>query len=266
MGSRWKLKQAYVVEVDKRGPYAHHFGGDHDLPGATCPNCRNRLTLYMMLDLGDPCLSLAHMHLDRLPLLYCMRCEVCCEPFAYQVLGANSVRVVEATVGARSLESDWQQLTGGAPLAKRWVTLRPAPNRLNRLNVILNNKHELGDAQTAEHASITGEYTIPEAGGYPIAAPVNQIGGIPYLQQGRHEPICPVCVPPDRQEDRKKFWLSVLYGVREDVRDLARCRMSFLAAFMNQERTGLRILYDDVQIDFYICARCRTIAVTHSLS
>lgn len=84
----------------------HRFCGSHDLTGGECPNCRLPLLLFLELNLSDPLLfPLQNWAADRLPLLFCWRCNLAQEPLFYKQMPDFSIQLLPH--GAGGMEADF---------------------------------------------------------------------------------------------------------------------------------------------------------------
>lgn len=226
--------QGFAIRQGK-SDFNHHFGGACNVRGADCPNCVKPLILHFSIDSSDPRLKLAGLGVPSIPLLYCMRCELCWYDFIYEFDTDNSITVIKAHRGA--VTEEWQEEIGLDEFPRKDVTLLNIPSDIENLFDKLNFNDELTDNQEARIASFTNNYADPDVGGYPIVDVINQIGGRSFLSQRLDDPACGRCDQP----------------------------MVFLASITNDPLQGVKLSYESVQIVFFLCSKCRRIHVQHSM-
>jgi hypothetical protein len=229
MPLRRELFPALLTEL-AQGPYAHAFGGCHAYNGAECPNCRKPLIRHLRLDTNDPLIPLA-MSSTSLPLLYCMRCALCWENFAYQVVANDAIQIVRAHLGERAWDEWYSEL--GDVFPERAARLHRPPPEFSELTDKLNADIELTEAEEARWWEL-----LDRPRRYAIDA-VNQVGGRTFFIQRNPEPLCPLC-------GRQTF---------------------FLASLRNDLHTGIKVTPDGLaaQLLFYICPPCFLISVEHRI-
>src|SRR4051812_24472958 len=84
--------RSYWVQLTHAPATQHRFFGPSGLRGAVCPNCKLPLTHLLTLDTSDPRLDFLRRFGARVPLLFCWRCPLAQDVFAYQV-GADEIRI-----------------------------------------------------------------------------------------------------------------------------------------------------------------------------
>jgi hypothetical protein len=183
--------------VPNAGSYAHKIGGSHSLAAATCPNCVEPLLQLGQLDTTDPKLSCLAALGPVVPLLFCWRCGVAQSPFVYRVQ-AGRMWILQA--GREPTETDF-------PYPDYPRFFEPQPSDLVELN-------------PNEQAAIL---FVNEGGSDEDLDPEHQVGGEPYLLQGRESVECQRCdqtmaflaAIADHNSDPRGFtsnpWVQVLY-------------------------------------------------------
>jgi hypothetical protein len=228
------LAPGYFLRFEVDPDSKHQLGGEHELAGATCRNCRLPLILHLTLDTSDYRLQLQRLGIKKLSLLYCMRCALCWYDFAYRLESDERIEILECFEG--ELMPEWYKLGIGDSLESRTVYLLPVPDHVQTLYDRLNANLPITRDDEHSIAVVTGSFARPEVGGYPIVDITNQLCGRAFLQQRLDSPNCPQCGE----------------------------LMHFLASLKNDNKQGLRITYDDVQIVFSLCTRCVVIHVQSS--
>lgn len=191
--------------------------------------------LHFTVDCSDNRLGLEKLGIVALPLLYCMRCELCWYDFVYEVETDNMISIVEAHRGG--ITEEWCEEIGVNEFPELRATLVEVPEEVENLFDKLNADKDLTDDEETAIAAFTENYANPEVGGYPIVDVINQIGGRSFLCQRLDDPMCEKC----------------------------RTRMVFLASLTNDQRRGVKMSYDSVQIVFFLCTGCRRVHVQHSM-
>src|SRR5690606_22779381 len=113
---------------------------------------------------------------SRLPLLYCMRCALAWEPFAYRLVDDDTIDILEARRGERCWE-DWDCEVGYVSLPERQFDLLHVPEPVQELYDVLNGGGEITAQDEAVICTFTGHYADPEVGSYPIIDAINRVGG-----------------------------------------------------------------------------------------
>jgi hypothetical protein len=230
------------MAVDSRAtPFDHFVGGSHAIRSADCPNCDKPLMQYMSINTADDRLNLGFLGVDRLPLLYCMRCALCWRVFEYYVKSSDAISIVRVHRGERTWD-DWYGDGFGDELPKRYFDLYPIPEHIQYLHGRISRGYQPTDAEELEISRFTGKVAQPEVGGYPIVDAINQIGGETFFVQPINTPMCRVC----KENGMKRH-------------------MSFVASLVNDDRTRLRIGHDGVQVLFFTCCSCGLIHVIHRI-
>jgi hypothetical protein len=164
-----------------------------------------------------------------------MRCELAYENFVYHVEKDCSIDIVRYRRGHTVYE--WNTEFGGDALPEVPVTLVPIPHRVEFLFQRLNQGGEISDEEEKEVCEFTRNFANLEVGGYPIVDVINQFGGRSFLCQRLRDPLCIRC----------------------------KREMRFLASLTNDDRESIKITFAGVQIVFFICVKCVTIQVQHSV-
>lgn len=80
----------------------HTFCGAHNISGADCPNCDRPLMQMMSLDASDERLQLRSLGVQRLPLMFCWRCDIAQDVTQYRLRrdgGIDLLRFKRGTQG-----------------------------------------------------------------------------------------------------------------------------------------------------------------------
>ena len=161
------------------GAVEHVIGGSHDCAGGWCPNCDRPLMQLMALDLSDPALAAVVAPDPVLRLLFCHRCGVAWSPFFYALLPGD-VRIVEAGREPPMDEMPYDDYpVCFPPLVASFV---PLPAVHQEVIVRLNSG-------ALDEADLPREL-------FHLDEPQHQVGGEPYLMQGREELDCCACRRP----------------------------------------------------------------------
>lgn len=239
-----RFKDGFLVVVDHQSKFAHCVGGEPPRKGTECPNCAKPLYQYFELDTRDERLGLLQAPVEKLPLLYCLRCALAWCRFSYRVLPHGGIEQIESHKGERS----WDEFYSAVPLdvfPRRPIELLPLPPRLASLQRRLNLTQVLGVKSEQDYERLIRANWKPAYVGFPPAVNLSQIRGDPYLMQGVKPPLCPWCERSTPSGDVPA--------------------MHFLATFGNQEATGLVFTPPEYQVIFFICPDCFTVSVEHSI-
>jgi len=230
------LFDGYRVHFNKQGPFEHFVGGELKGKGSACPNCSRPLVIYLSLDLKDERIKFPDGHLRRLPLVYCVDCELCCFDFVYRVDADDSLKVLAAL-----RTKDVQDIGITSLIRKKHikVDLSATPPELERLAAKLNARGDLTKEQVKLFGELINNFAPPEVGGYPKVDCYNQIGGRAFLMQRLEDPMCEHC---------------------------PKSRMRFLASLYNEKSSGVKIVPEEMQIVYFACPKCAAILVQHSAS
>src|SRR5690606_874708 len=136
-------------------------------------------------------LCLQKFGIASIPLLYCMRCELCWFDFIYELETDKSIAIVKAHHGA--VTEEWSDEVGLDEFPEQPVALLRIPIEVEDLFDKLNTNTDLSDEEEAEIVAFTENYANPEVGGYPIVDVINQIGGRSFLSQRLDNPTCDGC-------------------------------------------------------------------------
>jgi hypothetical protein len=226
----------YWIRLSDRATDRHRIGGIAPQP-EQCPNCEKDFMLYALLDLSAPELAPIRHQETELPLFYCMRCVVADAPFVYHLKPGNQMEVVKCERGPTRWD-DWYSDLGLDVFPPRPFSLEPMPGVLQQFWDKLNADEALTADEENLIASMTGNYALPTVGSYPIVDVVNQVGGRAFMSQRIDDPPCCRCSTPKRP-----------------------VKMAFLASLTNDPAAGMKITFDGVQIAFFLCPACATIAV-----
>lgn len=189
--------------------------------------------LHLTLDLNDDRLQIPTWKKCKLPLLYCMRCELAHWDFVYTVIDERRIEIDDYMPG--DPVDGWEELGIGDEFPRQPVWLEPTPPEFQRLCEKLNRNEKLTPAEAESYCAVSGKRAIPEVGGYPVVDVVNQVGANAFLQQR---------VGNTQENDDTTYHL--------------------LAALCNDPRQGLKFGWDDYQILFWLHAESMRILVTHS--
>lgn len=250
------FETGFFLVYDSVGEYEHSIGGPNDLTNGNCPCCGKPLFLHLTLDMADPRLGWPSHQPRLLKLLYCMRCDLCSDMFAYRLVDENRLEVIVANKGRDHIDY-WQKEVGLDIFPRRQLDLRPVGQRYEELAGRLNRNEQLTSEEEEEFASYTdSSHTLPTS--------ANQVGGRPYVPAVQWYPLCPVCCPSEA--DREKYCVFCQAQLLEYVQDLVPYAMTLVACIGNDRRAGVRISYPGTTVMFYVCMKCGTIAVHHYLS
>ena len=132
----------------------HVFCGDHEIAGADCPNCCAPLMQMMVLDVSDEQLTLGQLGVERVPLLFCWRCNIAQGVTQYQLLRDGGIELLKFKRGTQGPDFPYDDYPESFPRA------------------------------TFDLVAVSGEQSL---------APRHQVGGKPYLMQGLRDIRCKVC-------------------------------------------------------------------------
>jgi hypothetical protein len=83
----------------------HEFCGQHEIPGAVCPNCNKPLLRLLSLHSKDPLLDFDCKRHPSVHLLYCWTCSIPYGDFSYEINSDGSVKLLE--IPRRQPESEF---------------------------------------------------------------------------------------------------------------------------------------------------------------
>jgi len=223
------------IHLNQQGKFEHYVGGELKGKGSECPNCSRPLVIYLSLDLTDERIKFPDSRVKRLPLVYCVDCELCCFDFVYRV-DADGLSVLEAL---KTKDRQGIGITSSIRKKRIKVDLSATPLELERLAAKLNAKCDLTKEEKAMFAKLINNFARPELGGYPIVDCYNQVGGRAFLMQRLEDPMCEYC---------------------------PKSRMRFLASLYNERCSGIKTVPEEMQIVYFACPTCAAILVQHSAS
>ena len=227
-----------TVGEDTRGQ--HYWGGENHLKGGECPNCQKPLFRHMTIDCTDSRLQsqLENLACSQLPLLYCMRCELCFSDFSYRLIDDAEVEIVVSRDGGNC--PDWGRLMGCDEFPFRHAMLTAVPKRLDELWQRLHLGRLLNASEMREVGVLTNRYRLFDNQTVGALMPVSVLGGLPYLLEMEEGDTCSYC----------------------EMLGIPHFPLSLLAVISNAPNEGLLVTVDDwYQILFFICFQCGTIKV-----
>jgi len=175
----------YSGELD-HGPYKHFFCGEHNIPGATCPNCEKPLLRTLNLGTSDPRLEITDSPFPMLPLLFCWVCAIQSDPpFLYRIEDDGGVMLLRHGTGFEFEKEDQFPY----PDYPTFFPGRPA--LLNR--VPAEEEEAMRWNEDAEHDESLEEKYEPIVDGIFDRWAVHQVGGVPMLVQFAPNYDCPTC-------------------------------------------------------------------------
>ncbi len=231
-----KLSNGYIPEFNNIDEYNHCIGGQHNINGADCPNCKKPLILHATINTTDERLNIKEQNFSNMHLLYCMRCSLSWYDFQYQILSNDKINILEVYHG-ETVHDDWNDAVGIDSFPKKSFGLIPVPGHVEKLYDKLNSNIEISEDEEIEICKFTGNFAPQDVGGYPVVDVSNQIGGRAFLSQRLDDPICTKCAK----------------------------EMYFVASLTNDNKNNLKISFDSVQIVFFYCPECSVIHAQHSM-
>lgn len=139
--------------------FDHVAAGEHDIPGATCPNCKKALLRLLSLDVRDPRLELDGLARAFVHLLFCWTCPLSLG-FTYALGQDGGIALVDHATGAPTPDFPWRDYP--VHFAGSAVELVP----------------------------------IDATAGGPPRHQAHQVGGQPRFVQAPPEDFCPHCGGP----------------------------------------------------------------------
>lgn len=204
----------YFLELcEKRmSQYQHAFCGEHQIPGAYCPNCRKPLLRFLTLDLSDPLLK-TELPNGTLSLLYCWTCQIAQKPFYYRCMRDGDVLLISYGLGGCTSDFPYDGYPSHFPAKfARLISIDANTQR----SIMHQNAGSVSSSyiESDEVAIFPEGEEIPEAiedhpEGVPrearklADAPEHQVGGQPLLLDTYWRMRCPVC------GDRMPFIASI---------------------------------------------------------
>jgi hypothetical protein len=243
--------------VTENSPSPHHFGGDVYHDGATCPVCKIPLLLLADFD----CHELRKLEnkklfleLDRLPLYYCWRC--CAEKLSYQVRD-NSIKIFKNEGKPQGDDFPYAGFPDKFP--QRPITLKPIPYEIEKLLAVAQEIDRYWLTDEDRVAIQTGLQPLRHAYFTKSGFNRHQIGGLLNLIQSHEYIVCPNPECKHHQLAKRHFGT----------------RMMELATLQNDPHSGLPMcerleelsapdkFNEFIQVVFWICEECLTIAVSN---
>lgn len=232
----------YLLTIGEDTQGQHYWGGENHLKGGECPNCQKPLFRHLTIDCTDSRLQsqFGNLGCSQLPLLYCMRCELCFYDFSYRLIDDSEVEIVENHEGGPC--PDWVPLMGCDEFPYRHAMLTPVPKRLDELWQRLHLGLRLSSSERREVGVLTNRYRLFDNTTIGALMPVSVLGGIPYLLEIENVDTCSYC----------------------DKLGITHSPLSLLAVISNAPNEDLKVTFDEwYQILFFICFQCGTIMVRH---
>lgn len=224
--------------------WRHALGGQNPYPAPNCPCCDQPLLVMLQLDLRDPELTIRGPQVDLLPLLCCQRCTVFWHNLSYRILD-REVTLVEWTCEGGEEKTGWREelhdFDAGIPFQP--ILLVRVPKIVADIWVRANRGVDPDAHEDDRLGDFTGNLLPSGDRLVGLAAEVNQVGGEPLLIQRETPALCASCA--------KRGTTSA---------------MTMLAVLTNEEYAGIRVTFDDTQVQFYLCEVCGTILARHYCS
>lgn len=170
--------------------YRHEIGGPPRLRRADCPNCRRPLLRFLSLDPADPRLAPLRSP-PVMEVLYCFRCEIGADDLDYKIVD-GAIRILRYTAGLVEIDREWMREIGDV-VPSIPIELHPAGEAFHRAAQEISASND----RSTVHAEIERAYR--RTLGWPDTASVdvaNQVGGEPFLCQGREPQECSECERP----------------------------------------------------------------------
>jgi hypothetical protein len=249
-------KQGYAV-IAEDSPSTHYFGGESYHAGAICPVCKIPLLLLADLD----CIALRKteeaklfLELDRLPLYYCWKC--CAEKLSYRIRN-NSIKIFKNE--GKPQGDDFPYVNFPEKFERRSISLIPIPYEAAKLLAVAQEIDVYWLADSDKKIIQSELENLRPAWFSKSCFNRHQMGGLLHFMQGHEYVVCP---NPDckHHQAAKKFRGT---------------RMLELAAIHNDPQSGLPMIEsleelsgqsdfnEFVQVVFWICEECLTVAVSN---
>jgi hypothetical protein len=181
--SYYYLRQGYYLGVENGNRRGHWQGGPSQHQGAKCSTCKRPLRLIWDINCRDSRFqkesSPVFQGLQQLPLYYCFDCP---SPTIYRCTKPNRITVLESEKEPGE-ESPFEK----APpiLSRKPLIFKPIPSQIENLIII---SEALGtDWLRNKDKALLRQYF----GRLYFLYRRSQFGGIPVLEQGHQEIICP---------------------------------------------------------------------------
>jgi hypothetical protein len=246
--SRRMLPRGFRMRLTKSRRPRHWQGGPPRHRGAKCPLCREPLRLIWDVDLSDPIFppefATALSPVTRLPLYFCCRCP---SPTMYRVESDEKIQCFRAEP-EKYEENSFHD--SPAELPRRGIKFEPIPDDIEAL---LSLTEEIGvtflSRESLRHLS---KYVGQEVTS-PWELPISQFGGLPLLEQGYSELVCPnrECIGSELEHPYPSLQRSLL------LKELA---------VVCEHDSRLRENSQAAQIAYYICRVCFTIHAEYRCS
>lgn len=216
--SRYYLRQGYHLGRTSGGHAVHWQGGEPSHKGAACPHCGKPLHLLWDIDCEDTRFRKESPKifgkLKRLPLYFCLYCA---HPIAYRCVG-RQLQILK--LDGEGDESPFRDFPDAFP--RRRLTLHRIPPDIENLIKICDL---LGDDWLrARHRKTLADYfasSTPQSWGGDIRR--SQFGGLPVLQQGDQDLVCPYASCPTHTwghpllRNRRYYLMKLLAVIDEDA-------------------------------------------------
>jgi hypothetical protein len=161
--------------------YRHTVCGQHEIPGAWCPNCEKPLLRFFSFDPSDARIPRIGGGVP-IDLVYCWTCNISQRPFLYQLLPGGGVKLLRYGEGGVEHDFPYEDYPPYFPES-------------------LVNLLELTPDEQALIRQINADVLdIPLDAKRRLTDPQHQLGGEPYLIQSNWEDWmvteCPLCQGP----------------------------------------------------------------------
>ena len=180
------IDNAFQSAGDPRGGYwfnfspredeiQHEFCGEHNIAGATCPNCKKPLLRLLSLNAEDPVLNLDRSKTPVVHLFYCWTCALPYGKFNYKINPDGSVEllnVLDSYEWAFGADGPYDGYTGSFPLLKVSLKLQSGFEQ---------------EKLAARFAANSGGGSYDE-----FWEPRHQVGGYPFIANPE-KLNCPIC-------------------------------------------------------------------------
>ncbi len=168
--------KGYYLKVVPEGD-SHSFCGEHHIEGAKCPNCKKPLLRFLTLNLNDSKLAINLSGIEYLHCLYCWTCELSQEPFYYELLNNDSVKLLQYRSGKSYDDFPYTNYPSFFP--KKDITLQEINKKEQKEIIELNT-------------GVADEWEIMQSNP-ELCKPHNQIGGVPFMSGDIETLTCPCC-------------------------------------------------------------------------
>ncbi|MGB5618431.1 MAG: hypothetical protein WBM78_16420 [Desulfobacterales bacterium] len=157
----------------------HYFCGQHNVKGASCPNCKKPLLRFLSLNLEDTRLvKLKNSEFNSISLFFCWTCKIAQNEFYYQIIDNVKIKLIRYTSGGVDKDFPYKNYPIYFPLNHAKLI------ELSDLEQETISKINADEIKPSEVRKIDKNLSIPQ----------HQIGGEPYLpQQELDKLICPKC-------------------------------------------------------------------------